>query len=748
MRDIPFHSKCTILVYLVATMTSPAIVTRAWGQATVTEAHDKETGLQEITVTATRRETKLSDTPISMSVVTADQIENQRVVNFADIELAVPNFVFTQVTRQETYFSIRGTGVDNDTPGADAGVSVFIDGVPRTGVHDTTPDLFDLQSVEVLRGPQGTLFGRNTTGGAVIMRTVAPSFDPTFKGQVTYGNYNLIEVNGLATGPLISNVLAGKVSFLFHERDGNVDNVVQQREEGREKSVSARAQLLWLPGDDVKVTFGGEYLRDTSQARLGLLETTFVPSLFPTLQYGPDVTNAGTSPRASDTTVGLFADVDWKTALGTLTSITGYRSVTSGIFYAPLGDPTTELTADQSVKDRQLSEELHFASALGGRFNWVGGLFYLHLNRLDDTLYTAFPVPGTTFSYAAPYGGMSFHNQAVLTTSKAVFGEATYALLEGLDFTAGGRYSWEHRSGHSEITPTEYSGPYAASWSAFTPKGTISYKPNKQWLTYATVSKGFTSGGFDAGADTSEGLRTPFRPETVINYELGAKVVGLDRRFSLNTAIFLADYTNLQRTAFDSNPAVNSYHTTNAGKARIKGIELEATYLPIDWFTLSGNYAYTDAKYRDYNYTQTDGTVASYAGHVVPQTPKQQVHVSGEVAIPWAVTHGTVLGGADYTYRSQIQFVDANDTPQIILDKTRINGFVNMHLGWRSADEKLMVNLFARDITNKRALVSFPDFTPYFATPAEYFDPSNANHIYLSRYTPQRSFGVTFTARY
>ena len=111
---------------------------------------------------------------------------------------------------------------------------------------------------------------------------------------------------------------------------------------------------------------------------------------------------------------------------------------------------------------------MHFASTLGGRFKWVGGLFYLHLNRLDDTLYTAYPVPGTAFSYSAPYGATQNSDQEVLTTSKAVFGEATYSLLEGLDFTAGARYSWEHRSGHSEITPFENSGPYAASWSAFT----------------------------------------------------------------------------------------------------------------------------------------------------------------------------------------------------------------------------------------------------------------------------------------
>src|SRR5882724_5933109 len=205
MLSTPLNGKYPILIGLAAITAFPMLVAPAWGQAAA-EVHEREAGLTEIIVTATRRETKLSDTPISMSVVTADQIENQRVVNLADIELAVPNFVFTQVTRQETYFSIRGTGVDNDTPGADAGVSVFIDGVPRTGVHDTTPDLFDLQSVEVLRGPQGTLFGRNTTGGAVIMRTIGASFTPIFKGELTYGNHNLVDVDGLVTGPLVANV--------------------------------------------------------------------------------------------------------------------------------------------------------------------------------------------------------------------------------------------------------------------------------------------------------------------------------------------------------------------------------------------------------------------------------------------------------------------------------------------------------------------------------------------------------------
>ena len=746
MLGTSLNSKRTILICCVVIVASSLASTRAWGQTPAAGARDREVGLPEIIVTATRRETQLSDTPVTLSVIGGEQLNNQRIATLADVELAVPNLVFTQVTRQETVFSIRGTGVDNDTPGADAGVSVFIDGVPRTGVHDTTPDLFDLQSVEVLRGPQGTLFGRNTTGGAVILRTIAASFAPTFKGQLSYGNNNVVDVNGLVTGPLVSSVLAGKFSFLLHGRDGYVDNVVQNREEGRERSGAMRAQLLWLPADDVKVTWGGEYFRDNSQSRVGGLESTFAPSLFPGLQFGPDVTNAAVTPQASDTIIGLSATAEWSMHAGTLISITGYRSVTTGLTYDPTGDPAGQLVAVQEVRDRQYSEEIHFASPLGSRLTWLGGLFYLHLNRLDDTLYTANPVLGTVLSLQIPPGAQSAHDQEVLTTSRAVFGEATYALLDTLDLTVGARYSWEHRSGHSEVTPFESSGPYAHSWGAFTPKGTLSYKPSKQWLIYATVAKGFTSGGFDAGAGTSEGLRTPFNPETVINYELGAKLLGLDRRISLNTALFLADYTNLQRTAFDSNPAVNSYRTTNAGKARVKGIEAEITYLPVSWLTLAGTYAYTDAKYRVFNALQDDGSTISYSGKTLPQTPRQQLHFSSEIVLPWTSTGGNLMAGADYTYRSEIQFVDTNNTPQVILDKTRIDGFVNVHLGWRSTSDKVFVNLFVRDITDKRALVSFPDFTPYFATLPEFLDPQN--HIYLSRYTPPRTFGVMFSVWY
>lgn len=702
-------------------------------------------GVQDIIVTAQRRQTKLQETPIAITALTAGEIDRKHIVDFNDVSLSVPNLTFTQITRQETFVSIRGTSVSNDTPGSDAGVSTFVDGVPRTGVHDYDPDLFDLQSVEVLRGPQGTLFGRNTTGGAILLRTAEPSSKPLFRGEVTYGSENLIDANAIVNGPLISDQLAGKIAISFHHRDAFIKNVTLGGNDGRESAVSMHAQLLWTPRSDIKAVIRGDYLRDTSESRASRLEGTFQPTLFPQLKFGPEATNEALRPRASNVILGLSATLDWNIGPGTLTSITGYRSVTPNITYSPSGDPVLETLGVQRVRDRQFSQEVRYGGK-SDRLTYLVGLFYLHLNRLDDIFFTVNPFPGTVLSLAVPPGATQNQNQAVLTQSSAAFGEASYSILDSVDLTLGARYSSEKREGHTEITPDESSGPYSHRWNSFTPKATITFRPAHRALLYLTVAKGFQSGGFDGSAGTNEGLRTPFSPETVINYELGAKISGLRNRVTANVAVFRADYSNLQRTAFDSNPAVNAYRTINAGKARVQGVELEMTALPVQWLTLGLNYAYTDAKYIDFRALQDDGSYIDFSGNRLAQTPKHQLHLSAEVSTPWPAVSGSIVFGGDFTYRSNVQFTDANDTPEAILRKTRYNGILNVHAGWTSPSGKLGINFFAKNLTDKRALVSYPDFTPYFATLEEFSNPSD--HIYFSRYSPKRTLGVSFLMKY
>ncbi len=267
---------------------------------------DAVAGLTEIVVTATRRPTYLEQTPI-----------------------AIPSLVFTAQSRQEAYPSIRGTTVGNDAPGSDLGVSVFIDDVPTTGVGDNDPNLFDLQSIEVLRGPQGTLFGRNVTGGALVVHTLPPDFTAHEKAELTYGNYNLAEGRGYVTGPLIDNTLAGKITFDVRRQDGFIDNRFLHDTTVSTRLWGTRAQLLWTPSDDLRVLAGVDYNSDTSPYKVQQLIGNFQPASFPPLSYGPSDTDQGVNATGDSKTSGGFIRADYTMPVGILTSITRGSSTTT-----------------------------------------------------------------------------------------------------------------------------------------------------------------------------------------------------------------------------------------------------------------------------------------------------------------------------------------------------------------------------------------------------------------------------------
>jgi iron complex outermembrane recepter protein len=705
--------------------------------------------LEEVIVTAERRETRLQDTPISASVISARELESQRIVNFSDVQLLVPSLTYTQVTHQEAYFSIRGTSIKNDAPGTDLGVSLFVDDVPMTGIGDNDVDLFDLQSIEVLRGPQGTLFGRNVTGGLVNVHTSAPSFQPSFKEEFTYGSDNLMEARGFATGPL-ADQLAGKITFSIRRRDDYINNVTLNDKDYGENLGSLRGQLLWLRTDDVKLLLSADYSRDTSQSRVSRLLANFVPSLFPTLQYGPDVTNQALDPRGAKTVWGASAKLDWENPLGTLTSITGYRSVDEALLYSVVGDPANEFKSTQGIHDSQYSEEVHLASAANQHLTWIGGLFYLHSDRASPHFFDVNVVPGTVLSFVPPFSALTYdwtQNQEVTANSAAAFGEATYSFTDALKLTLGARETYERKSGQSQVFDTSGLSPYLAatyahSWSDFTPKVTLAFEPTSHFLAYATYATGFKSGGYDISASTDAGLAKPFNPEKVKSYEVGSKVTGLDGRLRINGDVYRADYTDLQRTAFDSNTA--SFVTTNAGSARVQGVEVDGAFAPTSWLTLGANYSYTDAKYLQYVSANDSGPPTVYTGNQLPYVAKNQGNVSMTITEPVGSARGTIEGSADVTYRSKLQLDDANSVPSFVLDRTAFKGVLNLHVGWRSADEKYAVRIWAKNVTNERSVVDATKFTAFFTTLPEF---RAGDYLAQTFWTDSRTLGITFTLR-
>jgi iron complex outermembrane receptor protein len=365
------------LLYLVVPLASAAMIFltvshAAWGQ-TADDVRAPSDGLQEIVVTATKRQTDLHDVPFSITALSGEDIARDRILTLEDVVIHVPGLGITNLSNNENYLSIRGAVTIDDSSGTDQGVSLFIDDVVRTGVADYAPDLFDLDRVEVLKGPQGTLFGRNATGGVVAIYTKDPTFNPEIMTEATYGKFNLSELKGVLNAPIIDGILAARVAATAHWEDGWMYDTVLGRDIGREDRQSLRGKLLFTPMDDLRGLLGFDYQRSGGSPGT-MVYGNFVPTLDP-VAFGRDITSQAYPGKDRQESWGTTGRMDWTTTLGTLTSISGFRHVTATDISQDTSDPLVALSKKAAALDRQFTEELRFASKAAGKFNWLTGLY-------------------------------------------------------------------------------------------------------------------------------------------------------------------------------------------------------------------------------------------------------------------------------------------------------------------------------------------------------------------------------------
>jgi iron complex outermembrane receptor protein len=756
IRCCPVSTRGSYSTALLAAllMTMPRAVTAQ--TAADSGAKDADV-LEEITVTATKREAGLHDVPISIVAMSSEDIVRDRILSLDDLAVHVPGLQYVTGTTAENYLSIRGATTIDDSTGTDQGVSLFVDDVVRTGVADMAPDLYDLNRVEVLKGPQGTLFGRNSTGGVVTVYTNDPTFTPELLGEATYGRFNLSEIKGVLNEPIIDGLLAGRLAVTTHWQDGWVHDVFLGRNLGSENRQTARGKLLFTPTDNLRAMVGFDYFRSRG-TRSDWNYGNFKPVLDPGMIYGRDTTAQGTAGSAQAESWGTTARVDWNAPLGTLTSISGFRHVRARDSSATGADPFSSDEFTSASLDRQFTQELRFASKGDGRLNWVTGLYYLHSSksRPIDILVTI--LPGSFFESVGLSPGQipSIVRQTTNTSSYGAFGEATYAFVEQVKLTLGGRYTYESKNGFSLVNLSSFvAGPpasanYQGSWSSVTPKATLTYQPSKEWLTYITASKGFQGGGFNTQGSTPAALSTPFNPEIVWNYEGGLKFEGLERRLQVNVAAFLDRYSQLQVIEYDA--ATTTFSTTNAGAADIKGVEADLAARPAHWLTLGANYTYLHSKFTSYEINNgVDGNGVPlpptvYTGNKVPFVPSHSVTLSGELHLDAPGVRGRIDVGGDYTYRSAMQLDAANDYAKFITDKTVWDGMINMHASWTENDDRWSVSLWAKNLRNIVYTSQANDQTAFFETPAEASNPNN--HIYTFHPNPPRTFGITVRAKF
>jgi iron complex outermembrane receptor protein len=632
-------------------------------------------GLEEVIVTAQKREQNVQSIPIAVTALGEETIRNATILNIDDVADHTPGFTISNYNPVTPQPFIRGIGSTQNDAGSDASIGVFMDGVYVGRAGGYRADMYDLQRVEVLRGPQGTLFGRNVAGGALNVLSNAPSREFAGDFELTVGDYNLRGVKGMLNGPLTSE-LAGRLAFSLRERDGVTDNTVTDSELQDEDNKSVRGRLLWEPSSRFSANLVADYSEDDLEgpaarnflgdpgAMMDSVGLGFLtPQLLPTSK-DPFKIEAEIDGHARREMYSATLQLDWEVALGTITSVSGFRNNdfdyyddVFGLAFAPDSGVDPLLTDKTDEDSDQFTQELRI-TAVSGDITWTAGLFYLDqdVDQLEVFSPLGFPVS---------------YDQRADTTSYAAFAQATVPFGEQWAITAGGRYTYDERDfklttegteiGFGLLTPDPENpdaGPVAFdasdddSWSKFTPKISIEYTPNDRLFSYLTWSQGYKSGGYNGVATNYTAATTPFDEETVNNYEIGVKTDFYDNRMRLNLAAFYMDYEDLQVFVASYESTVGLF-VENAGEADIWGLEAEYFYAPTERLSFTATYAWLDAEIGD---NEIEGVEE---GNTLSRSPEHSA--SAAVQYRWPLGGlGDLLLRADYAWQDKFYFESAN----------------------------------------------------------------------------------------
>lgn len=520
-------------------------------------AETPQTTLEEIVVTAERREQSLQSVAIAVTALSGEDLEKKSVRDFTDLQYAAPALTVADSSLTKNV-NIRGIGLNVVSPIVTSGVAIFRDGLFAPSTLFLNEPFYDIAGVEVLRGPQGTFVGQNSTGGAVLIRTADPELGAT-GGHVSLqlGNYDNVQLRGATNLPL-TDTLAARFAFNMEERESFFENVGSPSvNPGKLDQKNARVSLLWAPSDSLEIVWKNDFNTTSTDgfAQRPIPGTTFAPLAHPdeyTLNFDRQ------DSRNDERSVRTALQVNWEIFPGgpTLRSVSGYQYGDQKMVW---DDDATSSTAQYTfwrILDRVLSQELNLISPDEGALKWVVGTYYMeqeanvHLTRFVPTQRTQL-------------------DSLTMKESYSLFGQVSYELANGLELQVGVRGS------HDDINPASITvltpGPTVASDVAFkddnvTGKVAVNWKLNDWHFVYAFVADGYKSGGANAN-------RTEFKPEKVRDYELGWKATLLDGRIRTQINGFYMDYDNFQSSIFD--PVTARSAIGNAGASTIQGVEAQ-----------------------------------------------------------------------------------------------------------------------------------------------------------------------------
>ena len=606
----------------------------------------------EIIVTARRRQESAQDIPIAVSVVGGDHIDNTGSFNVGRLTQLTPTLQFYSSNPRNSSVNIRGIGVPfgltND--GIEQGVGIYVDDVYYSRVASATFDFLDVAQIEVLRGPQGTLYGKNTTAGAINITTRAPTFDFEGRAEVTVGNLNFKQAKAAVSGPL-SDTLAARLAISATSRRGTVFNVATGNYVNEQDNLGIRGQLLWQPNDDLEILFAGDFNKQNPECCAQIFVGTGATqralarqyaALAAAQNYAAPSTNAfdrltdvDADLNAGNEIGGASARIKWDLGAGQLTSITAWRFWD----WLPANDrdftglPITTLSQNPSQQN-QYTQELRYARS-GERFDFVLGAFAFHQTVRTQGTQRQGPaasrwlLTGALANDPTVLDGLTATNDIRLdNTSAALFGQVSWKVTEKLTIQPGARINYDKKEGLYDSVVVNGAGqmvtfastdprivaqrgvlapqrfePSFSDWN-FSYDLTASYQVADDVLLYATYAKSFRSGGINLNGVPNDAAGNPLlaagtvAPESINHYEAGVKAQFWDRKATVNLAAFRTDIGNYQALVTNGQLGVLRGYLANADSARTQGVEADVSLRPSERFNAYLNAAYTDAEYR------------------------------------------------------------------------------------------------------------------------------------------------------
>ena len=695
------------------------------GQAfaqTAPSTSDGAAEVDEIVVTAQRRSERLQDVPVTVTAFGAEQVQEARIRDIDDVATRTPGLEFDAFPASQPRIAIRGVGSTDRGAAGDPSSAVFLDEIYLGRPAMVAFDAFDVERIEVLKGPQGTLYGRNVVGGAVNVVSARPDLGGFGAGlEATIGNYERLEGAGFVNAPFADGKAAVRASAAWRTHDGYVDNTFTGGKLEDQDTLSGRLQIAAELSDDVSVIVGVDGTRDrgTGPGQHVLdLDLSDPLSGFWTIDRDRDRSAGSTDGYQNRDTYGLRAKVDWDLSFATLTYLGSYRNLDYATAYDFDGsNPTAsfiDINGGNAERSDASSHELKLSSLPDSRIQWVLGVY----NYNSDTHRT------DSLTLDIGGAGTEIFTQDAQLKSYAVYGDVTVPVGERFSLIGGLRYSKDDKdyrisdtAGDSLFRADElFDVSVSQGFDAVTWRAGAQFQADENNLFYAMASRGFKSGGFQDLPATAEEAEDPFDPEFATQYEIGQKSTFLGGSLIWNNTLYWMDYTDLQtRRTLPSGGVV----TDNAGAATIKGYETYLSWRPFQGARLVASYGYTDAKFDEY---EAEPGV-SYAGNRIARVPEHKVVLSPSYDLSLA-NGGSVRFAVDYRHESTIWDDNSNQGAE----KRSPTNFYDGRIVYSEPQDRWSVALWGKNLSDEVTRTFQGTFL-------------GAN---FGAYAPPRTYGLTF----